>query len=514
MPSVRAEPYPLPRRSPPVVKAAGRITMAAGAIDLEPKRASAGTAAQDADGVAFEQATAGWTDLLLNTVGADNSKFGALEAGCPSEGGFGAGVRAVLAGKPASTLLKRLGALRRYGKHCATEGLRAYPLEEGTAYSYLRRCAADGGATSGSSFRSAVAFGHGFFGLCGAEAVLASRRCSGAMYSGLSKKAPVERAPPLTVDQVKMLELALETSADPRDAALAGLCLFCVHGRLRVGDAVRIQAEPFLDDPGLGRTAFLEAGTQNHKTAPRGARDLLPLVALARGITNPRWAEDWLRARDAAGLDALRDGCLQPAVGRTGGWSRARSPVSAVTAWLRGYLGDASLSARSLKPTVLSWAAKHGGVSKAARRMLGYHVKPGDRTLTIYSRSELAVPLRDLEKVYLDIEGGRFNPDASRSGAWASNAPVPLPLAEPCSPEDSDDSSSSSSSAVSVATVVPDAPQDSAPKVFALNVRTGIVHLDGDGAHTACGRALPRQLSLCSTYPSEALGRCSRCFSR
>ena len=42
-----------------------------------------------------------------------------------------------------------------------------------------------------------------------------------------------------------------------------------------------------------------------------------------------------------------------------------------------------------MKATALSWMAK-AGLSEKARRMLGYHVKPKDKSLIIYSRDALA----------------------------------------------------------------------------------------------------------------------------
>ena len=53
----------------------------------------------------------------------------------------------------------------------------------------------------------------------------------------------------------------------------------------------------------------------------------------------------------------------------------------------------AGIGAHSLKVTCLSWASKFG-VSRKGRRMLGYHIGAGDRTLEAYSRDAMATPLR------------------------------------------------------------------------------------------------------------------------
>ncbi len=76
----------------------------------------------------MDSITAAWTDFLRDGGGLDKSTFGRAEAASPSPGGLQRGVATVLAGKPHSTLEKRLGALRRYSKHCATLGTSAFPF--------------------------------------------------------------------------------------------------------------------------------------------------------------------------------------------------------------------------------------------------------------------------------------------------------------------------------------------------------------------------------------------------
>ena len=54
--------------------------------------------------------------------------------------------------------------------------------------------------------------------------------------------------------------------------------------------------------------------------------------------------------------------------------------------------------------------------------MLGYHVKPKDKSLVIYSRDALAGPLAILSETVADVASGKFKPDESRSGRWAKGA--------------------------------------------------------------------------------------------
>ena len=99
--------------------------------------------------------------------------------------------------------------------------------------------------------------------------------------------------------------------------------------------------------------------------------------------------------------------------------------------WLREILQKYSIvkldltntGSHSLKATTLAWLAK-AGVAEKTRRMLGYHVKPADRSMVIYSRDALASGLEALRDVVLQIALGKFLPDKGRSGRWAGREKV------------------------------------------------------------------------------------------
>ncbi|CAJ1368378.1 unnamed protein product, partial [Effrenium voratum] len=76
-------------------------------------------------------------------------------------------------------------------------------------------------------------------------------------------------------------------------------------------------------------------------------------------------------------------------------------------------LGD--VGTHSCKATALSWMAK-ANVDRHIRRLGGYRVAPGDRSMTEYSRDAQSPVLHALSGLYLAIRGGLFSPDASRSG--------------------------------------------------------------------------------------------------
>lgn len=152
----------------------------------------------------------------------------------------------------------------------------------------------------------------------------------------------------------------------------------CVYGRLRYGDSQGIEQEPIIDGE------FLEAGTSMHKTDSMvgRARRLLPVAAPAVGLTaSGIWLCEILQKYDL-------------------------------------YKGDlTNVGARSMKATALSWLAK-AAVPEKMRRMLGYHVKPKDKSLMIYSRDALAGPLGALCETVAQVASGKFRPDESRSGRW------------------------------------------------------------------------------------------------
>ena len=505
-----------------------RAARLAPAVAGGPARKSlrAGPRPADADAQLSREVHEQWARFLVDSAVLEHCTFGRqlLADGPADVAVVTAAVAILFAGKPATTLAKRLGSMRLFAQGSTFEGAAPFPLAEPVVYKYLV-ASSTGPATRGLAFRAALGFMKGFFDLDGAAPALASARCAGAMYMGLSKKAPTVRAAPLSADQVKQLE---DVFADPpvggatptattEDLNLAGVALFCIHGRLRVGDALKVTAEPLLDSAADGSICFFEVGALSHKTAGRASRLTLPMVGLGTGVFGTAWAAAWLRARSAAGLDAGVMGCLSTAVGANGRTTRRLTVVEFV-GWLRAFLGDGSLQARSLKPTLLSWAARHG-IPRSHRRLLGYHVKPKDRTCAIYSRDELSVPLRLLQAMFADIASSRFVPDSTRSGAWAAASSldgqghledvevvtdVVAPTATGSSSSTSSSSSSSSGSSAAAA--------GSTGQLLVQNVKTGVYHIDGDEG-PLCGKPYPVTCDFVqATGTEEPL--CRRCARR
>ena len=123
------------------------------------------------------------------------------------------------------------------------------------------------------------------------------------------------------------------------------------------------------------------------------------------------------------------------------GWrfGGGRMKSEACLDFLKGLLGEDSARGQwgthSAKTTVLSWCSK-AGMAKEVRKMLGYHVETGDRTMLLYSRDAMAGPIRELERLYKDIGTGAFRPDETRSGRWSVQVPSPMPAASSDAPRE------------------------------------------------------------------------------
>ena len=201
-----------------------------------------------------------------------------------------------------------------------------------------------------------------------------------------------------------------------------------VHTRSRYADVVRISKEPVLDVDGEGAGYVHTSAASEHmksgQTRKRRRREV-PVAGLARGLLGGPWAQKWLAARKAEGLEAAADGTLFPAKSRQG-WTRASADIAEANATLLEFLIERGLGAaeasecgtHSCKATLLSWCAK-GGVKSEHRRLLGGHARPKERQVLEYSRDDLAAPLLQLDLLLTKIRDGEFDPDADRSGRWA-----------------------------------------------------------------------------------------------
>jgi hypothetical protein len=487
-----------------------------------------------------------------------------------------------LENKSTGTLTKRAAAIAQFTKWAAEQGVAPFPVTEEVAYAYVDDLGATRApATRAVSFKEALGFAKGALGLVGAERALGSARFRGAVFSSFKRKRITVKAVVWKAAEVDKMEAIvcgaaglgeegtdLTSGLTLQEAVLVGFVLFTLHTRSRFGDSARIQAEPILDlrsSDTIGIDGFIEAHTVGGQVkagqGPARARRALPVVGLAGGLSGRPWARAFIELRAKAGLHAEKDGTLLPNPLSGGGFGGGRLSTAAGGVWLKTVFSKAGFDVagrgtHSAKATLLSWLAK-AGVGMAARRLLGGHAKPGDRSALEYSRDALAGPLRELEKITTLVRMGQFNPDETRSGRWTTAAATASPAppssrgglrvpdtptrkeravatqeaeaATSVSEEGSDQgnasSTSSSSSEAEAHAAVAEALENEEKETFPdipregawLNTRTRTLHRASLGARalTACGRPLGMlQSELITEWPTAPAILCRRmqCF--
>ncbi|CAE7265821.1 unnamed protein product, partial [Symbiodinium sp. CCMP2456] len=255
--------------------------------------------------------------------------------------------------------------------------------------------------------------------------------------------------PPLTVELVQALEdIVLGVSRvkfNDYDRVCAGFFCFAVYARARYSDAQASAALQLDILEADGCHGFLEASVTRSKTSYSLERKTryLPVVAPVMGVRADPWGVVWHELLLKLGVELKEGAPLLPVPLQGGGFQQL--PVSAEHAGqllrelLRRELGDSAainaLGTHSLKRTILSWLAKYG-VAREIRAILGYH-STDCGTEIIYARDTLSGPLRLMQEVIEAVTFGRFRPDATRSGYFASEK-----LARNSDPQEEHDSSS------------------------------------------------------------------------
>ena len=338
-------------------------------------------------------------------------------------------VRNVFANRSPATLAARFSSVSLFLAWARRQGMdvtQTLPPSEDIVYKYMESLRKGGAPpTRAKTTMAALNFLKGTVGYRDATASWESPRVQGSAERSFARKRNTKQAAALPASSVAQLErTCVDQGLDAQLRLLAGHCLI-IHGRMRASDARCAVEEPVLDtdEEGAGFIEMPVKGTTNLR-GPRAGL-VWPVVASAVGISGTHWAAELLRLRVQFGLDVKRDGFLFPALTAAFSPKGGAASTAEVGSALRALLTrvgpnqqtDARPTAHSCKVTVLSWSAK-AGLPKDARRMLGHHFKPADKSVMTYSRDMMAGPLRELEALYGHIRRGMFMPDQTRSGRW------------------------------------------------------------------------------------------------
>ena len=173
-----------------------------------------------------------------------------------------------------------------------------------------------------------------------------------------------------------------------------------------------------------GRLIFLEFIIDEHKCVGSSVfrNSHLHAVAPCLGIVDDVWAEKWLACRDSMEL-VVGPLPVMPAPNISGAPTSRPLSTAEMKLWVH-HLLEASghslesrrITSHSCKTSMLSFCAKFG-IEWTDRMVLGGHVSHL-KSVIIYSRDSLALPLQKMSNMLKAIRDGSFQPDNTRSGRF------------------------------------------------------------------------------------------------
>lgn len=314
--------------------------------------------------------------------------------------------------KRAASLWKLTGALRDIGQ------LHPLRLSEAQLYVALCRMRESGaGATTAQHVLEALHFldGATSFQLVDLTEVVSSR-CRGVARDMYLTKDPLCQKVPLTVEQVRKLEMTME-KVGTVFRCIIGQILFCIHACCRWKDSQRLKA--ITTESGHGETLlYADALTSKTAVTLEARTRYLPYAAIGSGISMVGWADLWLEARETEGLTCANF-VLPSFSEKQACWLETQMSASEATAWLRDFLeGTANfkpelVGSHSCKSTLLTWAGRSIRVAftPGERRLLGHHLDPGMKSVMCYSREGFTTLYAKVLSMFRLIRTGEYNPD-------------------------------------------------------------------------------------------------------
>lgn len=207
--------------------------------------------------------------VLINPIAFDLGRKLAAQQSSTREAVY-EGLTHIFAGRSPGTLHNRAGPILRFVSWCKTAGVHPFPMMEQHCYDFAREsthCA----PTFLRSFIVSIAFCHFVLGATGADVCRESLRLQGvARQSYLTKRKRCQRSP-LTVQQVRLMELLVcgEVPARLTERIGAWFFLICVYSRARYSDGLNM-CDIQIDCPDPERTplfGFFEGRVSRSKTA-------------------------------------------------------------------------------------------------------------------------------------------------------------------------------------------------------------------------------------------------------
>ena len=408
------------------------------------------------------------------------------------------------ASKATGTLVKRAGALWRFARFCASNGIQD-PLaaNEATLYQYMQYLKVNGAATTANDFLQSWRFLHHAIGLkSGPIEDVVSSRVKGAADGMFATKRKLVQAAPLTTMMVLALEKIVLNGPYIHWRLIAGHLLLCLGSCSRFADSIRL--DNIMIDEHEG-TYLIEAAEASYKTATTRERKarLLPILCLGRFFAHEPWAPVWMRLRAEARFG--NDPSLRAFSEITSTWMERAMSTGEASLFLQEFLIGSGfktpsltgISTRSLKCTLLSYVAKGNYTPLPDRRILGHHIEVGDNSAITYSRDELSRLMIKVDEMLQDIRAGRFKPDDRRVQRIAEQS-----KANDCLDYLSDDEVEASDSDDFSADDLERSPMGLEPSRTAfddltlesvcnsrIHVHSGVLHVFDPGSATfACGR--------------------------
>ena len=138
------------------------------------------------------------------------------------------------AGKSASTLSGRAGALLMYMRWTKSVNLNAFPLTEEVCYAYVKSCRIEGApATRAFEARKAWRLATILLGMDNPMDTFKSARIEGCIRRCYKKKRMTKRSVPIHKKAVMALERACVNDPNPVNRSKAGFLRFCIGARAR-----------------------------------------------------------------------------------------------------------------------------------------------------------------------------------------------------------------------------------------------------------------------------------------